>query len=130
MTIVRNAFEATKGEGTLTLATHHDAEANQVVLSIEDDGPGIPDERLKTLFDVGLRQKDSRIAAGFGLPTAHSVVLRHGGQLSVGEPTWRRYDVHDSPVGPLRTRTPKEPAPKPTGKTAASAFHAPRADHE
>jgi signal transduction histidine kinase len=83
MTIVRNAFEATKGEGTLTLGTRHDPEANQVVLSIGDDGPGIPDERLETLFDIGLRQKDNTMTAGFGLPSAHSVVLRHGGQLSV-----------------------------------------------
>ena len=82
-TIVRNAFEAMNGQGTLTLATSHNAEANQVELSIADDGPGIPDEQLGALFDVGLRQKDSRMAAGFGLPTAQSVVLRHGGQISV-----------------------------------------------
>ena len=82
-TVVRNAFEATKGEGALTLATRHDVEANQVELSVADDGPGIPNEKLEALFDVGLRQKDSRMAAGFGLPTAQSVVLRHGGHIFV-----------------------------------------------
>ncbi len=42
-----------------------------------------PVAQLETLFNVSLRSKDNHMAAGFGLPTAQSIVLGHGGELSV-----------------------------------------------
>ena len=60
---------------------------NQVLLSVSDDGPGIPKELQADIFERFVRGDDSRSRAmgstGLGLSIARAVILAHGGALTL-----------------------------------------------
>jgi signal transduction histidine kinase len=49
------------------------------MVSVQDNGPGVSDERKESLFDAGRR------FGGVGLHQAKNIVEKYGGQLSVGD---------------------------------------------
>ncbi|MCB1384245.1 MAG: two-component sensor histidine kinase, partial [Notoacmeibacter sp.] len=65
----------------------------EAVVSVSDDGPGIPAERLESMFEPFVRGEESRSAqtggAGLGLSIARSLVLAHGGSLRLENRTPR-----------------------------------------
>ena len=78
-TLLTNAFEAMKGDGTLRVRT---AAADGVVsVEIADNGPGIEPEQLARLFDIGFASKQERVGMRLGLPMARYVVESHGGRI-------------------------------------------------
>jgi signal transduction histidine kinase len=81
MTILQNAFEANGGTGTVVIRTEF--QDDDVNLTVSDTGGGISPERLGALFDVSVRSKGGRMAAGFELAAAQSVAHRHGGEITV-----------------------------------------------
>jgi signal transduction histidine kinase len=86
LTLLRNAYEALRGSGTLTLTSS--STDDDVQLTIADDGPGIDAERLEQLFDLRFAAKQGRVGVGLGLPTARRTLEAHGGSLTVqSEPT-------------------------------------------
>ncbi|MGW0964827.1 sensor histidine kinase [Streptomyces sp. NPDC002516] len=64
-------------------------EGDQVVLTVADDGGGVPGAERERIFERFVRLDDARArddgGAGLGLAIARDVALRHGGTLSVGE---------------------------------------------
>jgi signal transduction histidine kinase len=64
----------------------------EVVLSIDDDGPGIAAQHRETVFERFGRVDDSRSrqagGSGLGLAIAKDIVLRHQGCVSVSESEW------------------------------------------
>jgi len=62
-------------------------EDHHVLLTVSDDGPGIPAELQSTVFERFVRADDSRSRAsgstGLGLAIAHAVVKAHGGSLTL-----------------------------------------------
>jgi PAS domain S-box-containing protein len=56
-------------------------EGKYVNISVHDNGSGIPPEHLNKIFDPFFTTK--RSGNGLGLPTAYSIVKKHGGILSV-----------------------------------------------
>jgi signal transduction histidine kinase len=60
----------------------------QVILVIEDDGPGIPPQERGRIFDRFARVEESRSRSaggtGLGLAVVQGIVQRHGGQITVG----------------------------------------------
>ncbi len=57
-------------------------EAQQVVLTVEDDGPGIPDELLPRVFDPFFTTRQQSKGTGLGLFLGATVAERHLGSLS------------------------------------------------
>lgn len=59
------------------------------MISVADDGPGIPDESKKQIFEMfytGTNQiADSRRSLGLGLSLCRSIVNAHGGSISVSD---------------------------------------------
>ncbi len=59
------------------------------VLTVRDDGPGLPAERAEEVFGRFIRLDDARSAAGggagLGLAIARDVAERHGGTLVVDD---------------------------------------------
>ena len=57
------------------------------LIAIEDDGPGIPEDRLEAVFEPFVRLEESRSAetggVGLGLSIARGVVHAHGGELTL-----------------------------------------------
>lgn len=81
--LVGNALKA--GARTVTLGSTLDAAGQQMHLSVQDDGPGIPADQLERLFDRFYRLEDSRSrdqgGAGLGLSIAKGIVDAHGGRI-------------------------------------------------
>ena len=57
------------------------------VVTVEDDGPGIPASRIAAVFEPFVRGEDSRSAqtggAGLGLSIARSIIGAHGGAVTL-----------------------------------------------
>ena len=68
------------------LEPYHRAGA-KVVLRVEDNGPGVPEDMLPRLFEPFVRVDDARDRTrggyGLGLAIAKSIVEAHGGKISV-----------------------------------------------
>jgi signal transduction histidine kinase len=61
-----------------------------MTIEVEDDGPGISDARKEVMLEPFVRGDDARNmdeASGFGLglSIARSIVLAHGGELSLND---------------------------------------------
>lgn len=63
------------------------AKDGQVIVRIADDGPGIPDDQKKHIFDLfyssGNPTGDSRRGLGIGLALCESIIKAHNGTISV-----------------------------------------------
>jgi signal transduction histidine kinase len=78
--LVRNAANAIGRGGKITVRST--TTEGTLVLDVEDDGPGIPRERLEEVFEpfVSFGKKEG---TGLGLAIARNVVQQHGGSITV-----------------------------------------------
>lgn len=79
LNFVRNGLEATGVNGKVSILTY--PEDDQVVLAIEDNGCGIPDDVVKNLGTPFLSTKAS--GTGLGIPTCYNIVRRHNAKIEV-----------------------------------------------
>jgi signal transduction histidine kinase/BarA-like signal transduction histidine kinase len=75
------AMLAANGRGTIVVRTWHDAERDAVILEINDDGPGIPEETQPKIFDPFFTTKEVGKGTGLGLTVAYAIVQEHGGRI-------------------------------------------------
>jgi signal transduction histidine kinase len=71
------------------------------VIEVEDDGSGIPPDRLDEVFEpfVSFGKKEG---TGLGLAIARSVVEQHGGSIGVvSSPDGSRFTITLPPRGPV-----------------------------
>ena len=83
--LVDNAIKYTPPGTTIEISTR--PEGDKAVISVADNGPGIPDEHKPRIFDMfysGANQiADSRRSLGMGLSLCKSIVNAHGGTITV-----------------------------------------------
>ncbi|MGF7158999.1 signal transduction histidine kinase [Rhodoligotrophos appendicifer] len=64
-----------------------DATPEIVTITVDDDGPGIPEDKMTEVFEPFIRLESSRSrdtgGAGLGLAIARSIVLAHGGTITL-----------------------------------------------
>ncbi len=91
--IIDNAIGAMNGKGEITLRTGHDDE--WVIVEIEDNGPGIPEEIMPNLFDPFFTTKAPGEGTGLGLNISHNIVVqKHEGRIDVySQPGKTRFEV-------------------------------------
>lgn len=87
--LLANAFKFTPEGGQVRFQLH--AQGDQAVFSVEDTGPGIPEESRQTVFER-FRQLDSSATrrhggTGLGLAITHEFVRLHNGSVEVGDAT-------------------------------------------
>lgn len=82
--LLDNAAKYSSPGGLITVtATPHD---RQVVVTVEDRGPGIPEEEQAHIFDKffrGMQTRESLPGIGMGLSIAREIVTAHGGRIWV-----------------------------------------------
>jgi two-component system, sensor histidine kinase and response regulator len=79
--ILTNALKYTAGG---TVHVHLRAEAGQAVLQVRDQGPGIPADRLESVFEPNVRlvgASSGKRGSGLGLYIARGIVEAHGGRI-------------------------------------------------
>ena len=80
--IIDNAIDAMDDDGTLIVRTRR--EDPWVVVEIEDDGRGIPDEIQSKIFDPFFTTKGPGKGTGLGLNISRNLIVqKHQGQMSV-----------------------------------------------
>jgi len=84
MNLISNAAQAV-GErdngGTIRIAAQK--KADDVEITVADDGPGIPADVIPKIFDPFFTTKDVGEGSGLGLSIVHGIVDRHGGRIMV-----------------------------------------------
>jgi signal transduction histidine kinase len=81
--LVLNAIEAAPERvGLVSIASRLDAAADEVVVTVRDNGAGIPDAIRPRLFEPFVSSKGQR-GTGLGLAVARKIAERHGGRLEV-----------------------------------------------
>jgi len=82
MNILINAGHAiTEEHGTILIKTW--ADDNNILISIKDDGCGIPKENLRKIFEPFFTTKEVGKGTGLGLSLAYDIVRKHGGNIEV-----------------------------------------------
>ena len=79
--LINNAADVIESEGTVTLRAAPLGEDGGLVLSVQDDGPGIPRDQQQRIFEPFFSTKFT--GTGLGLAIARSLVEQHGGTLQV-----------------------------------------------
>ncbi len=135
--LVDNACRYAGAGGTIRVATG--LTGGRATLSVEDSGPGIPEDERHRIFDRFHRASDEPGGTGLGLAIADAVVRRTHGRWSVGRSNlggarvavaWRRPPLHPAGLGsseleehpdPLEPSSPARPAGD--GEPGASWVH-------
>ena len=123
ITNAQHAIAKAKGSGRIVVRTFLDEAGLRgrpsLCISVEDDGPGIPEDLRKKVFDPFFTTKDAAEGTGLGLSISYGIIQQHGGEISVlaspagGACVQFRVPVHPdlagaSPEKPRVVRTPLE----------------------
>lgn len=80
--LVRNGVEAATGRAGAEVRILGRAHADGYRLSVEDNGPGVPDDQLDRIFQPMTSTKAGGL--GLGLSVTRTIVERHGAALQAG----------------------------------------------
>lgn len=84
--LLSNALDATKKNDQIIVEIEDLGDTIKV--SIEDDGPGVPESIKSKIFDVNFSTKhtDGNFGLGIGLSISKDIIFNHGGELSTEAP--------------------------------------------
>jgi signal transduction histidine kinase len=81
LNLIDNALDAVSESGTVEVGARQ--ELDRVVVTVADDGPGIPEEVMPRIFDAFFTTKPPGQGTGLGLELARRLVRRYHGDISV-----------------------------------------------
>jgi PAS domain S-box-containing protein len=79
----RQAMAERPVDRRLKLTTRFDPQTGTAVLSIADNGPGVPPEIRSRIFEPFFTTKPAGIGTGVGLSMCHNIIDAHGGAIAV-----------------------------------------------
>ncbi len=82
--LIINAFQAIPDHGEVKISVYQEEENNKVspiVIQIVDTGKGIPEEKLKDIFNPFFSTKEKEGGSGLGLAMVNRIVEQHNGTL-------------------------------------------------
>jgi signal transduction histidine kinase/heme-degrading monooxygenase HmoA len=82
--LVGNAFKYTPPGGAVTVALGTDGVS--AIVSVQDEGEGIPPERLPRIFELFQRATSTGAGLGVGLAVVKALVDAHGGTVAAASP--------------------------------------------
>ena len=85
--LIDNAVKYTPADSVIEIRT--EKKDKWIVVSVSDNGPGIPDEQKPRIFEMfysgANKIADSRRSLGLGLFLCRSIVTAHGGTIEVSD---------------------------------------------
>jgi signal transduction histidine kinase len=81
LNLVTNAIQAVSQDGRVSLKLGGNEQ--EVVIAIEDNGPGIPEENIERIFEPFFTTKPDGQGTGLGLAVSRGIVERLGGRIEV-----------------------------------------------
>lgn len=82
MNLLINALDAVARGGHIAVETRL-ADADHVLLTLSDDGSGIPTEALDRIFDPFFTTKEEGKGTGLGLSVSLGIIEAHNGNIDV-----------------------------------------------
>ncbi|QDT37113.1 ATP-binding protein [Stratiformator vulcanicus] len=84
LNIATNAIDAVEGseKGAVRIETGYSESQDAVYISVVDNGPGIPDDMIDTVFQIFESTKGSR-GTGLGLAVSRKILREHGGDIHI-----------------------------------------------
>jgi len=87
LNIIINAEQAVagsrSGDGKITVSTRCDRQAGKVIVTVSDNGPGIPRDIMSRIFDPFFTTKPVGMGTGLGLSISYGIVEEHGWDIRV-----------------------------------------------
>ncbi|MGA7876460.1 MAG: PAS domain S-box protein [Desulfoferrobacter sp.] len=84
--ILNNAHQAIEADGAIAIVTQHDKDADEVVVSFLDSGPGISPEIKQKVFDPFFSTKGVGKGIGLGLSVSFGIIKDHQGHTEIESP--------------------------------------------
>jgi signal transduction histidine kinase len=82
MNLLMNAVQASNGNAKINIVVQR-TDANDIRISIADNGKGIPKAHLGRIFDPFFTTKPPGEGTGLGLAIVHGIIEKHDGQIFV-----------------------------------------------
>ena len=84
MNLIQNAYDAASAQPGVSpvLKICAKREANSLLISLHDNGPGIAPEVMFSIFEPFFTTKPVGTGTGLGLSISYGIVERHGGSLT------------------------------------------------
>lgn len=79
LNIINNALDAIGQDGQVTITSQ--VEDDNVLIGIQDDGPGIPEKTLQHIFEPFFTTKETGKGTGLGLSITYGLVKKLGGTI-------------------------------------------------
>jgi signal transduction histidine kinase len=99
--LIHNAVQALCGKGEIVIETRVDS--THVVVTVQDNGPGIPPDVMPRIFEPFFTTKPKGEGTGLGLGIVKQIVDKHGGGIGVTSmPGCTRFTVRIPIDGPPR----------------------------
>lgn len=84
LNVALNALDAVEGrdQGAVVVETGFEPESRFVCVSVADNGPGVPPDKLASIFNLFESTKGAR-GTGIGLAVSQKIIREHGGDIEV-----------------------------------------------
>jgi signal transduction histidine kinase len=79
LNLLLNAIEAIPQKGSITINVRHEESLHQLIITVRDDGPGIPEEYLERIFEPYFTKRPG--GTGLGLALARRIIEEHDGKI-------------------------------------------------
>jgi len=110
LAVIVNAVDAMPKGGNLWIDSRLGDDGSHVVLTVRDDGSGIPPEVLPKIFEPFVTTKENGHGTGLGLAVSRGIVERHSGKISIESEVGKGTTVTITLPVPNRSAPPPEPA--------------------
>jgi PAS domain S-box-containing protein len=109
MNLMLNGIEAMKDTGGVLTVKSQLGENGQIEISVNDTGPGLPQDKADQIFDAFFTTKQQ--GSGMGLAISKSIVESHGGRIWANGNGGRGATFHFTlPAAPAKTSPPVDAA--------------------
>ena len=81
LNLIMNAGQAIGNKGEINISTR--AEKTDIIIEIEDDGPGINKDIIDKIFDPFFSTKEPGQGTGLGLSVSYGIIREHDGEIRV-----------------------------------------------